>query len=317
MNEFDNKAINSPFRYAGGKFYARKLILTHIPEHTHYIEPFSGGASIFFAKNKVINNQLNDLDVNLINTLKIIRDNPNGLIEFLKVRFVKDSRIPKKYVKGVSLGSPLPASKELHSFFKHEYKPKNELETAGRWFYLNRTTYSGIMNFQNMYWGYGDKYSMQPKNWPANILRTSSKLQNIQLTSIDFEEVIDNAPDNTLLFIDPPYYSADQDKFYTHSFLLEDHHRLERCLRRNANRLFLFVTYDNIDEVKRLYNWMPEIHDKEWNYCIQRTDDQKNGTSKKGERYKGKEIFILNYNSIELNRIQVQMQENIELKIIN
>jgi DNA adenine methylase len=42
---------------------------------------------------------------------------------------------------------------------------------------------------------------------------------------------------------------------------------------------------------------MLEMHDKEWNYCIQRTDDQKNGTSRKGERYKGKELFILNYES--------------------
>ena len=36
--------INSPFRYAGGKFYARKLIIEFIPKHTFYIEPFAGGA---------------------------------------------------------------------------------------------------------------------------------------------------------------------------------------------------------------------------------------------------------------------------------
>ena len=45
-------AINSPFRYAGGKFYARNLILEHIPPHSDYIEPFAGGASIFFAKSR-------------------------------------------------------------------------------------------------------------------------------------------------------------------------------------------------------------------------------------------------------------------------
>ncbi|MFK5972624.1 MAG: DNA adenine methylase [Flavobacteriaceae bacterium] len=311
MNDYNQKAINSPFRYAGGKFYARKLILTHIPNHTSYIEPFAGGGSIFFAKNKVDSNQLNDLDVSLINTLAVIRDLPNELIDFLKVKRVRDSRIPKRYVKGHSLGSPLPASKELHSFFKFEYTPQNSLEQAGRWFYLNRTSYSGIMNFQNMYWGYGDKYSMQPKNWPANIERTSLKLNNVQLTSFDFEDVIDQAEDNSLLFIDPPYFNADQDKFYTHSFLLEDHLRLERCLRRNANRLFLFITYDNNSDIRRIYDWMPEIHDKEWNYCIQRTDDQKNGTSKKGERYKGKEFFILNYNSVNLDRIEIQDREEV------
>lgn len=45
-------SINSPFRYAGGKFYARKLILEHIIDHDYYIEPFCGGASIFLQKIK-------------------------------------------------------------------------------------------------------------------------------------------------------------------------------------------------------------------------------------------------------------------------
>jgi DNA adenine methylase len=289
--------INSPFRYAGGKFYARKLILAQIPSHTVYIEPFAGGGSIFFAKEKVKFNQLNDVDKELVNVYKTIRDNPNGLISFLKKRSEKESRIPKKLTSGVSIGDPLPATKELHRFFKLEFSPQNKLERAGRWFYLNRTSYSGIMNSQNMYWGYGDKFSMQPKNWPQNILRTNQKLKGVEITNFDFEDVIDNAPDDALLFIDPPYFNADQDKFYQHFFSKEDHYRLEECLKRNNDRLKLFVTYDNIPEIRELYNWMPEMHDKEWNYCIQRTDDQKNKTSKKGERYKGKELFILNYDS--------------------
>lgn len=59
--------INSPFRYAGGKFYARKLILNFIPKHSNYLEPFASGGSIFFAKEKVNTNWLNDIDKELIN----------------------------------------------------------------------------------------------------------------------------------------------------------------------------------------------------------------------------------------------------------
>jgi DNA adenine methylase len=292
-----NGSINSPFRYAGGKFYARKLILAHVPSHSTYIEPFAGGGSIFFAKPKVDFNQLNDIDGELINVYLTIRDNPEKLINFLQRRLEKESRIPEILTKAVSIGDPLPATKELHGFFKHEFKAQNDLERAGRWFYLNRTSYSGIMNSQNMYWGYGDKYSMQPKNWPKNIIRTSQKLQGVEITNLDFEYVIDNAPDGALLFLDPPYFNADQDKFYQHYFSKQDHIRLAECLLRNNERLNLFVTYDNIPEIKKLYHWMLETHDREWNYCIQRTDDQKNGTVRKGERYKGKELFLINYNS--------------------
>lgn len=292
-----SNTINSPFRYAGGKFYARKLILAHIPSHSAYIEPFAGGGSIFFAKQKTKFNQLNDIDSELINVYLTIRDNPQLLINFLTRQLVRDSRIPEKFTKSVAIGEPLPALKELHGFFKNDYKPQNALERAGRWYYLNRTSYSGIMNAQNMYWGYGDKYSMQPKNWAQNIIRTSQKLQGIELTTLDFEEVIDNAPDGALLFLDPPYFNADQDKFYQHYFSRNDHFRLADCLKRNNDRLDLFVTYDNVPEIKELYSWMLETHQREWNYCIQRTDDQKNGTSKKGERYKGKELFLINYDS--------------------
>lgn len=288
-------SINSPFRYAGGKFYARRLILEHIPEHDYYIEPFAGGASIFFAKPKASRNILNDVDNELIGVYRAIKDRPDDLLNFLKRRTEETSRIPDDLTHGVEVGEPLPATKELHSFFKSRFEPLNDIERAGRWFYLNRTSYSGIMNSQNMYWGYGDKFSMQPKNWEANIRRTSEKLQSVVLSSADFEDVIDTAPDGAFLFVDPPYYGADQNKFYQHFFSREDHYRLERCLFRNHQRLKIFLTYDNVQEIKDLYDWMVEFHDKEWNYCIQRTDDQRNGTIRKGERYKGKELFVLNY----------------------
>lgn len=304
-----NNSINSPFRYAGGKFYARKQILAHIPKHTAYIEPFAGGGSIFFSKPKVEFNQLNDIDEDLANVYKTIRDYPMDLINFLKRSSIKHSRIPEELVENVSIGDPLPAIKELHSFFKNQYKPSNDIERAGRWFYLNRTSYSGIMNNKNMYWGYGDKFSMQPKNWPQNIIRTSKKLQDVEITNLDFENVIDNAPNGALLFIDPPYFNADQDKFYQCFFSKEDHFRLSDCLKRNNDRLRLFITYDNTPVIRELYNWMMEMHDKEWNYCLQRTDDQKNGSDKKGERYKGKELFILNYNSVQQSQLMVPFSE--------
>lgn len=272
-----DQEINSPFRYAGGKFYARKLIIEHIPDHNYYIEPFAGGASIFFAKPKVKKNWLNDIDKDLINCLVIIRDYPDELIKKLEGE---------------------KASKERHAFYKNEFKPKTNLDKAVRWYYLNRTSYSGIMNMQNCYWGYGDKYSMRPENWPRNILRTSAKLQGVKLTTLDFEDVIAQAPKGSFLFIDPPYFNADQDKFYACSFKKDDHFRLEKILKKYREKIKFLITYDNSSEIRNLYPWVKDMHEREWNYTINRTDDQKNKTDKRGSRYKGKEIFIVNYDSI-------------------
>lgn len=175
--------INSPFRYAGGKFYARKLIMECLPPHRYYAEPLAGGASLFFAKPKVAKNWLNDIDEELTNCLTMMRDHAQDVIETLKGE---------------------KATKDRHTYYKSEFQPRTDLERAVRWFYLNRTSYSGIMNLQNCFWGYGDQYSMRPENWPRNIARTSAKLQGVKLTSVDFEEVIEEVEDGTFLFVDPP-----------------------------------------------------------------------------------------------------------------
>ena len=138
---------------------------------------------------------------------------------------------------------------------------------------------------------------MRPENWPNNIFRASLKLQGVRFFCEDFEAIIDNASDGTFLFVDPPYFNADQDKFYTCTFTREDHYRLKDTLYRNSDRLKFLLTYDNCRELMNIYDWATEIHEKEWNYCINRTDDQKNGLKRKGDRYKGRELFILNYKS--------------------
>jgi DNA adenine methylase len=283
-NTLAMQSINSPFRYAGGKFYARKMILEYIPFHSNYVEPFAGGASIFFAKDKASQNWLNDIDKDVINSFIFIRDYPEQLIDGLKGEV---------------------ATKDRHSFYKNQFHPKNDLDRAIRWYYLNRTSYSGIMNMKNCYWGYGDKYSMRPENWGRNITRTSEKLQAVKITSLDFERVISDVEDGAFLFIDPPYFNADQDKFYSHSFSENDHLRLQSLLSQHQHRIKFLLTYDNCIEVREMYHWAYSIDEKEWNYTINRTDDQKktqdikNGLPSeaptKGTRYMGKEIFVANY----------------------
>ena len=269
---------NSPFRYPGGKFYARHLILKHIPTAAPYCEPFAGGASIFFAKEPGFPAILNDLDQELMNCYRQIRDNVEGLVALLE---------------------GIPADKDRHRYYKNHYEPQTDLERAFRFYYLNRTSYSGIMRAENCYWGYGPQYSMRPENWPPHLRTVSDRLQGVELRHQDFEELIDALPDGFFLFVDPPYYGADQKKFYNFTFTDADHIRLRDCLRRNAARLRFLVTYDDHPEVHALYTWAHSVDAHQWNYTISRTDDQKNGVQRKdgykSNRSKGNELFIRNY----------------------
>ena len=121
----------------------------------------------------------------------------------------------------------------------------------------------------------------------------------MKLSALDFEEVIDQLPGGSFLFIDPPYFDADQAKFYNCTFDETDHQRLAACLERNADRLMFLLTYDDHISVRWLYNWASHLSTQEWNYTISRTDDQRNGKKKedgfKSFRNKGLELFIRNY----------------------
>jgi len=281
------KKNNSPFRYPGGKFYARKLILESIPQHNKYCEVFAGGASIFFAKSSVSQNVLNDLDFELVNCYRVIKYNVEDLIYLL---------------------NGIPATKELHSYYKNEYQPTNNLERAFRYYYLNRTSYSGIMKTANCYFGYGDKYSMRPENWPSHLRTCSEKLSNAKLECLDFEELLYDLEEDFFLFIDPPYFNADQDKFYNCMFSKEDHYRLARTLKKLNNKFKFLITYDDCDEIREIYSWCNDILNREWNYTIARTDDQKRNLKlidgHIGKREKGKEIFITNYLQTEVEGLK-------------
>jgi DNA adenine methylase len=59
--------------YPGGKSRLAKVILKHAPPHTTYVEPFAGGASVFWAKTPAKINVLNDVDKQLMKFYKNFR----------------------------------------------------------------------------------------------------------------------------------------------------------------------------------------------------------------------------------------------------
>ena len=61
-------------RYFGGKYRLAGWILSHLPSHTTYVEPFLGAGSVFFAKSRAPREVLNDLDDEIVNLFRVLRD---------------------------------------------------------------------------------------------------------------------------------------------------------------------------------------------------------------------------------------------------
>lgn len=260
--------IPLPFRYPGGKFYALNILRPFWEniEHDEYREPFAGGASVFFNKPKAQFNWLNDIDCELMTAYRVMQD-PNSR---------------QRLVDELSLET---ATKERWREI-YEMVPQNEFEIAKKYYYLNRTSFSGKL--ASPAWGYRPKRSLPPERWKERILPCGAFLEGVKLTNIDFEEVILEKPRGraTLLYVDPPYYGPPKNKHYRHGFDVEDHVRLAETLKKAPHKFFL--TYDDMPEVRELYEWA-NIYETQFIYRVD------NSAVRAGKRKLGFELIICNY----------------------
>lgn len=63
-----------PLRYHGGKFRLAPWIIPQIPEHRVYVDIFGGGAGVLLRKTRSKIEIYNDLDENVVNVFRVMRD---------------------------------------------------------------------------------------------------------------------------------------------------------------------------------------------------------------------------------------------------
>jgi len=61
-------------RYHGGKFKLKLWIYEFLPAHQVYVEPFGGAASVLMGKPRVYCEVYNDLDSEIVNVFRVLRD---------------------------------------------------------------------------------------------------------------------------------------------------------------------------------------------------------------------------------------------------
>lgn len=72
-------------RYFGGKWMIAPWIISHFPPHKNYVEPFGGGGSVLLRKPRSKGEVYNDINGDVVNLFKVVRDFGPELIRRLEL----------------------------------------------------------------------------------------------------------------------------------------------------------------------------------------------------------------------------------------
>ncbi|ENQ1532621.1 DNA adenine methylase [Vibrio parahaemolyticus] len=283
------KRFPLPLRYPGGKFYAMDVLRPFFEgvKHDEYREPFAGGATVFFNKDKAKHNVLNDMDIELVTLYKVLQDETQR--QLLDERYLDEPEATKERWREVM-----------------DFSPSNDLDIAWKYYFLNRTSFSGKL--VSAAWGYRPKRSLPPHRWHERINPAGEKLENVEITHGDFSKaILKEAKDEggkVLMYVDPPYYLPPKNKHYRHGLDKEDHVRLAECLKRTKHNFFL--TYDDCEEIREIYKWA-NIYELQFIYRVQ------DSNTSSGSRKTGFELVITNFvpESFKREREQLELLEEV------
>ena len=234
-----------PLSYLGGKNRVAKKIIALIPEHNCYIEPFCGGAQVFFHKEPSNVEVLNDLDEEIFNFLRICQLHDQELVRYLQ--FCTVSR------------------KWFELFQAQDPKMLSDVQRATRFFYLQKNCYGGLIKKQHFKIGVGDGSNYNPHRIPLVLHLAHERLLGVQLECLPYQEIIKryDRPDS-FFYLDPPYFNRPHYKF---NFDEKDYVELAGLLGGLKGRFLLSL--NDSPEIRRIFADF-KIHGLTFSYSSQR-----------------------------------------------
>ena len=152
------------------------------------------------------------------------------------------------------ISSTKPTLKLFQSF--QESKPKTQQDAAFRFYFLNRTTFSGLAESGPIGGKHQRSQYKVDERWLAeksvkDIIEAHRLLRGrLTLSCLSGTQYV-SGNSNGPLFIDPPYFGRG-DRLYPEKMTFAEHLRLSRLLRKARSWV---LTLDDNPAVRQLYQW--------------------------------------------------------------
>jgi DNA adenine methylase len=200
-------------KWPGTKWSIANKIIDLMPEHKMYLEPFFGSGAIFFSKKPCNTEILNDLDGEIVNLFKCIRDNPEELANM--VYFTPYSREEYKQSYGRS-GTDIERARQ--------FIVRANMARAGMQYYSSGWRHAGPV--------LGERCKQRVTgDWnriPERILEAAKRLKDAEIENTAAIKLIEKY--NTkecLIYADPPYLLSTRRQRYYNVEMTEDTEHIE------------------------------------------------------------------------------------------
>lgn len=218
-------------RYHGGKFRLADWIVSWLPRHRVYVEPYSGAGSVFMAKARAHVEVLNDRNDQVVNLFRILR-NPAEAARLAEMLRLTPYARTEYYAAHTPSEDPLEQARQLvvKAYMGFGAASLNTLHASGF-----RVKWSGNCQSASNSW----------LRYPDSIADFCARLQGVAIENRPALTVLaqyDHA--DTLFYCDPPYVPETRNMThascrYPFDMAETDHRDLAKALRSCAGMVAL------------------------------------------------------------------------------
>jgi DNA adenine methylase len=212
------------FGWYGGKYSHLDWLLPLLPEAKHYCEPFGGSAAVLINRDPAPIETYNDLDGEVSNFFRVLRDQKGDLIEaigltpFSREEFELALTIPSQSL------TDLERARRFYVLARQVRTGLAQTASSGRWAHCRLTSRAGMAGAVSRWLG-----SVE------TLPEIAQRLLRVQIEHAPAIEVIKRFDsEETLFYCDPPYVhqSRGDSKAYKYEMTDDDHRSLADTLQR-------------------------------------------------------------------------------------
>lgn len=217
------KPTRPTLRYHGGKWKLAPWIISNFPPHRVYVEPFGGGASVLMRKARSYTEVYNDLDGEIVNLFRVLRDPSQARELERQLRLTPFARAEFE-LSYITDGDPIEQARRTitRSFMGFGSGAASGHSTGFR----SNSNRSGTTPAHD--WA----------NYPSLIAGFTKRLQGVVIENKDALDLMQQHDSkDTLHYVDPPYVHGTRmikghyDQVYRHEMTDEQHREMADFLR--------------------------------------------------------------------------------------